>query len=423
LFITFTKLFMKTLTQYIAILVLFIIVFAACNKEKTLAKSESNINFFSLKGSEIVEKTITLANGNIALTGSINKNGFVAVFDENGNKLWYEEVGGSEFDELIDIIETSDGSILAVGRTSSLSEGVSNTNYSDGWLVNYSVNGTLNWKKAIGSDKYEEILLSALETPAGDFILTGEQRVSGSYTYIAKVSKDGSNLSWGRSFRIGPWHSYGKSMVLDPDGNVILAGLCSNGAGGINLGRLNTYLANINIKFGVITYDTIYDDFVREMTFSSTRIHGGALILQNEVDGYSWTTFMEGTNLSGKVQFAKVDFNKNLLLERKYSGLGNVDLKSTIKLKNGSYLICGESSADPLRAYGFTNSQAYLLNIDGSGETIWSSTLGSTTSTQCAFTAMLKDDLYSVYCSSVNSETSWHSFAKYKLDKLGDVIK
>jgi hypothetical protein len=399
---------------------LFLMVLSSCNKEKTIAASDSNINFFSLNGKESLKKTIILSNGNIAMAGTFNQNGFVAVFDSEGTKLWYSEVGGYESDLFNDLIETSEGDILAVGTANSPSEGV--TGFSDAWLVNFSAEGNVNWKTTIGVEAYSEVGLSALETPEGDFVVTGWQTVSGFYSFVGRISKDG-NFMWQRSYRIGPWHSWGKSMVLTPEGDLMVAGLCSSGGGGINLDRNTTYLAKFNLKFGDLIDSDIYTDFVREAIYSFTISEGGSLILQNEKDGYSWTTFIEGENLSAKVQYAKVDFNRNLILERKYSGIGHLNLSSTIKLDNGEYLLCGRTSEQPLEATGLKNPLATIIKIGNNGEVKWSSTFGSSASSQSALSARQKDDKWFVYSANRDPETSTKSYAIYKTDNLGNVLK
>jgi hypothetical protein len=414
---------MKKHTCHLPIFLLLFVLFNSCTKEKSLVASESKMSFFSLNGSELVEKTILLSNGNIAMTGAVNKNGFIAVFEPSGKTLWYKEIGGSESDWLLDIIETSDGNLVAVGETLSPSEGVQNENNADGWMVNYSATGALNWKRTVGSEEYYEAFTCVIETTEGDFVAAGLQAISGAYTYTAMVSKDGSKLIWDRSKRVGPWHSIGQSLVLDSKGGIMIAGVCSEGAGAPKLVPTITYLGTINLQFGIITSFDMYTDFIREQTYTQGLGFGAKIILQNEPDGYSWTTFMEGPNLSAQIQYAKVDFNRKLILERKYSGIGHINFRNTLKLKDGGYLICGETSPQPMGASGLKNTQATIFKIDNQGEVIWSSILGSSSSSQAALIANFENETWTVYSSNRDPETASLSFTKYKTDNSGNVIK
>jgi hypothetical protein len=409
---------------YCTLVTFFIFLLGSCSPEKTYPESNANINFSKLSGSEKVEKTIILSNGNVAITGSIHKNGFIAVFNTDGDVLWFEEIGGLESDELFDIIETTDGNLLAVGKTASPSEGVVNLNFTDGWLVNYSATGKLNWKRVIGDVKLNEALLSVKETPKGDFILAGASTVGIHYTYVAKVSKDGTSVLWEFGQRFGPLSSLAKSIVFDPNGNIVIAGLCTNSIG---IGNLYvSYIAQINVNNGSIQGFAMFNDYLRQSQYTNNLIYGGALILNNEVDGFSWTTFIEGPELSGTVQFAKIDFNANILLEKRYSGIGNMDLKTAIKAENGGYIICGETSKDAFDALAagvLKNSQSTLLKIDNQGEVIWTSTYGTNFSAQSALAAKFENNGWTIYASNRDPETSSLSYYKYTTDNLGIVIQ
>jgi hypothetical protein len=410
---------LKTAFLY-SLLMLFFVQFQYCTPEKSLPTSDADIDFFTLSGGETIIKSIVLSNGNIAVVGTINKNGFISVFNTNGKIIWTKEVGGTNDDLLNNVIETSDGNILAVGYSYSISEGVNNPLFSDGWVLNYTLDGALNWKKNIGSD-LSESFLCALEDGEGNFIFSGFRAVSNAATYLAKISHDGNTIIWDRQINIGPWHNIGFTMVEASNGDIVLAGIASKSNKSAEVGNFVTYLAAINPKFGALLSSEIYTDYVRGNLYSAKA--ATPLILIKESNGYALFTFLEGNGLTGKVQYLKTDFDGNFLLERQFRGLGNFYLNTITILDNEEYLICGQSSLENLNATGFKNSQSTVLKINNQGEEIWASYYGGEQGVQAALITAPENENWNVYSSSFEKATSNSVVFHYIIDNMGKTVK
>lgn len=80
--------------------------------------------------------------------------GFVASLDASGNLLWNRMFGGSSDDFLYDIIETSDGELMACGETLSNDGDLINTGAGMNWIIKINpINGSLLWSNAyLGPD-------------------------------------------------------------------------------------------------------------------------------------------------------------------------------------------------------------------------------------------------------------------------------
>lgn len=74
--------------------------------------------------------------------------GFVAKLDLQGNLVWQTPVGGKEQDQLHNLTVLADGSIMAIGWTSS----DVNNNLDDYLLVKLDANGSIIWRKQFGNE-------------------------------------------------------------------------------------------------------------------------------------------------------------------------------------------------------------------------------------------------------------------------------
>jgi len=82
--------------------------------------SKSNIGYIISGSSRSENGFITTNNG--------QNDALVANIDETGNLLWLKTVGGSEFDFAYDVVQLDDGSIIAVGETTSSDKDLSSNN-------------------------------------------------------------------------------------------------------------------------------------------------------------------------------------------------------------------------------------------------------------------------------------------------------
>lgn len=114
------------------------------------------------------------------LAGGGFPDGFVMKVDSLGRKEWVSRIGGSSFDILSTVIQTSDGSYLATGETSSTDElwlGLpwirhNGGPWQDAFVVKLAPDGSKKWIRFYGGTGRDGFL-SMLEKPEGGFILCG----------------------------------------------------------------------------------------------------------------------------------------------------------------------------------------------------------------------------------------------------------
>jgi Domain of unknown function (DUF5011) len=169
---------------------------------------------------------IELENGDLLTVGFTSSNeyditddnygssdGLLIRFDKDGNKLWDTTIGGSKEDMFYKAVETTDGTILAVGITMSndydLTGGKDGYGY-DGVITKVAANGTLIWSKVVGSMQYD-YLNDIIATPDGNYVIVG------SMYYQNDITTN--------------YFSYfgGLFLKIDDDGNVLIAKGISKG--------------------------------------------------------------------------------------------------------------------------------------------------------------------------------------------------
>jgi len=98
---------------------------------------------------------------------------WVFKIDASGNTLWSKELGGSKFDFGNDVIQLLDGNILVAGNTFSNDQDVQgHKGRQDAWLIQFSNEGELQWKKIYGGSGNDEAT-AIFQLPNGAINIAG----------------------------------------------------------------------------------------------------------------------------------------------------------------------------------------------------------------------------------------------------------
>lgn len=170
-----------------------------------------------------------------------NNDGWIIKTDASGNKLWSKCFGGTDFDYLYSILQTSDGGYIAVGRTTSNNGDISdNHGVSDGWLMKVDVTGNKVWSKVFGGSKADD-LKDIIQTSDGGYIAVGKAistdgdilgNLGNSDGWIIKFNSAGDKV-WSKVFG-GSDYDYLYSIVQSSDGGYIAVGDTKSNNGDIS---------------------------------------------------------------------------------------------------------------------------------------------------------------------------------------------
>lgn len=153
------------------------------------------------RGTNVIK---TAQNG--YLLGGYTHNGkmLISSLDASGNKHYLKEFGTANFDKLYDFIQLDNGSTVAIGTSQTsrnpqdnvFVQGMGDT---DVYLVKYSKDAQLLWKKKYGSTG-QDTGLDATPTHDGGFILLSlTNKKTGSLLTATKINDTGDML-WIKSF-------------------------------------------------------------------------------------------------------------------------------------------------------------------------------------------------------------------------------
>jgi hypothetical protein len=183
-----------------------------------------------------------LGGGNLSAAGGdkteLGRGGndyWVVKISSSGVKQWDKRFGGSDDDDLYNLIQTSDGGYLLGGRSNS-GMGGDKTMISlgsiDYWVIKISNTGIKQWDKRFGSSGLDE-LRSMIATSDGGFLLAGnsDSGIGGDKTEASRgyidywIIKTNSSLDkqWDKRFG-GAGKEELRTVLQADDGGYVLAG-------------------------------------------------------------------------------------------------------------------------------------------------------------------------------------------------------
>ncbi|AXB59011.1 T9SS type A sorting domain-containing protein [Flavobacterium fluviale] len=372
---------------------------------------------FILAGSSLSDKT-----GNKEQENHGDLDYWVWKMKENGELDWQKSFGGSGFDLLQSIKNTSDGGFLLAGTSSSSKSFQKKENckgLSDFWIIKLNAAGDQQWQRTVGGDGQEE-LLCAFQTKDGGYILGGSSSSSprsitsskfdeksfipdpyskseksrGNMDYwLIKLDKQGV-IEWQKTYG-GQYSDLLRSMEQTADNGYILAGYSNSPISGDktepNKGVGDYWILKIN-DTGEIQWQKTYgaDGDDQPYVIHQTK-DGGYIVGGNSNSSNALTT--EGGIVANGTDYwiLKLDQDGGVVWSKTFD-FGKVDILTSLVVNNDeTYLIGGHARNAAPRSSGGLMSKAvnlvakekdgindYIaLKINNQGEEIWSKTVGS----------------------------------------------
>lgn len=207
-----------------------------------IVKFDSNLNVIwenTHKGHKYNEyySVIETLDGDIVAVGVADEEngntepakGLITKYDENGNMLWENTIGGTSYDVFNSVVETQDGCYIVVGTIKSKDiENLEINGEADAVVLKYNSQGELLWKKAYGGSSYDEFN-SIIKTKDGGYITVGStasfdiDNITDEAQWkclVVKYDKD-FNLLWNTGY--GSGHASKLLSVIELPNNDIIA--------------------------------------------------------------------------------------------------------------------------------------------------------------------------------------------------------
>ncbi len=204
-------------------------------------------------GIDSLNRSTTDSLGNVYVAGVTKDNILAAKYDNNGNQLWIQDFGTSDYEAATDLVSDREGNLYLVGVTNGdLAE--PNAGSFDVWLAKYDSDGNQLWIEQFGNELVD-LSYSINVDSNGNVYLSGhsgkaapddEQAVSGQIldSWVTKYDSDGNRL-WFQEFEnTGFSEAYG--VVVDSNDNVYATGWTLGDFGGENAGLYDIWLAQLD---------------------------------------------------------------------------------------------------------------------------------------------------------------------------------
>jgi type IX secretion system substrate protein len=368
----------------------------------------------------------------------------------NGQEIkWQKTIGGSDADDAVEVVKTSDGGFLIGGRSKSDISGDksqnSRGNY-DIWILKTDSVGNITWDKTIGGNGWDQ-LASLIQTFDDGYLVFGisSSDISGDKTedsmgsmdfWVIKLDPFGT-ITWQNTIG-GIGYDRPKDVMQLADSSFLLFGNSDSPISGDktadSIGYEDYWIVLIDNNGSIIWDKSIGGNHSDVITSVEQTSDGGYLFGGSSRSGISGDKTQISRGFEDYWIF-KTDSAFNILWQQTIGGNKGDDLYSLIQTSDNNYLLSGLSSSDisgEKNANSIGNYDYWVIKIDSLGNIYWQSTLGgSNAGSICRSGVMTSSNEYLIGGGSwadisinktENSINASNDFWILNFDSLGNII-
>ncbi len=299
---------------------------------------------------------------------------------------WQRTLGGTGFEQAVDVSQLQDNNFIAVGITKSTNGDV--TAFYGGydiWMVKLDNTGNILWQKTFGGSA-DDTVENVSRTSDGGFLVIGNTKsTNGSFSdndstnpphvriFCAKFDTDGT-LIW-KKF-VGPLDGgFGEGISETSDGGYICVSYVYNAPpGNPSAGSYDVMVTKLTAGLGTSW----------EQTFGGSGGDSAWRVIENTAGEYLFTgTTMSGhnnllqNNGNSDIWFVKLDASGRLVWQRNYGGPGFDTPKNLIQTVDGGYLLIntGQGAGGDITE-SFGGDDAWAIKTDSEGVMEWQHSYG-----------------------------------------------
>lgn len=280
--------------------------------------------------------------------------------DGEGVKLWDVRFGGSDFDYLLSLQQTSDGGYILGGYTASGMSGDKSQpsqGANDYWIVKTDADGVKEWDARFGGSA-DDILRSVIQTSDGGYLLGGfsASGISGDKTqasqgdndfWVVKTDADGVKE---RDYRYGGSdYDQCNSVKQTGDGGYILAGFSGSGISGDKTqpsqGLYDYWIVKIDMN-GTMQWDARFGGGQYDYLYDALQANDGGYILGGYSESGASGDKTQPSQGAEDLWIVKTDSMGVKEWDYRYGGQDNDYFVSDQKTSDGGYLFGGYSTSD-----------------------------------------------------------------------------
>lgn len=202
--------------------------FGGTNNDRAHSVVQTNDGGFVMAGfTESDDFDISNTNGSYEF--------WVVKVDSFGNLLWEQSYGGEGIEVSYDIAKTVDNGFVVVGNTFSTNGDILlNHGESDMWMIKLDEDGNLIWEQTYGGSQFD-LAQAVVQSKDGGFLIVGNTKSDDKNStinygendiWVVKTNAFG-NLVWQKSFG-GSGLDFGYDLLENADGSIIVVGESSS---------------------------------------------------------------------------------------------------------------------------------------------------------------------------------------------------
>ncbi|MBL4594144.1 MAG: T9SS type A sorting domain-containing protein [Flavobacteriales bacterium] len=288
------------------------------------------------------------SNGNIVAVGSSNSgglgggvDGLIFMLDTAGNVQWHKLFGGNQHDEFFKVVSTGNNEFMAVGTTSSYGLGAS-----DILVVKFNTNGDTLWTKTYGGLSVEEGYNIRILAD-NNLLITGKTWTFGqgggggaSDMYLLKINQNG-DIIWTKTLGNASFFTESAFDAIElQSGNLIVVG--HGGGAGLTLVKLTSIGNILSTNFYI---NPLGGSALRANEFTDVQLIGNdTLVLM--IQGENIISSLSGPD-GALILF---DTTGNVIISHAYGG-SITDNFGSMTLKNNTLVVVGSTYSSPFSGY------------------------------------------------------------------------
>lgn len=309
-------------------------------------------------------------------------------------------IGGSQQDDFLSVVATTDGGVAAFGFTQSNDGDVIGkpSTDSDYWLVKFDQDLNIQWQKVFGGSD-DDRGQSIIQTDDGGFAVTGFSRsddgdITGNFGFqdywIVKLDATGG-IQWEKSIGFSG-NDRGYDIIQTQDGGYFATGFldvtASEGEGNDDFDNLKTSLNPKGAKHGVGEYWGVKLNAGGDMEWR--RYYGGTnndrsyAAIQTQDGGYIQTGHSESDDFDIENPIGSYDiwvvktFADGVLDWEKSFGGSSIEIAfDIIETEDNNFMLVGDTRSSDLDVSNPRgNADIWIIKFDTNGNLIWEKTYG-----------------------------------------------
>lgn len=232
----------------------------------------------------------------------------------------------------------------------------------------------ISWEKSIGGTNWDEPI-GIYPSPDGSYILGGRiSSSSGSKFGIAKIDAAG-NVIWQKEYG-GSIYEYASQFVQSPDGGYIMAGLTYSEDGDVegSHGGGDTWIIKLDNAGNLLWQIAVGGSDWEQVDDLKPLADGGCITV-----GFTYSSDGDATGNKGAVDafIVRIDGSGNLVWSRTLGGSDWDWFSSVDETPDGGFIATGFSASNDGDVVGnHGNSDIWTIKLDAAGNLLWQKAYG-----------------------------------------------